>query len=85
MVGDNAPRGVVQEPVQIRLPVDTIEKIDELVKQGKYSTRSDFIKQLIIRELNSGNAFLLEKMDEPEVREKIQEICKEVFASIFTK
>ncbi len=85
MAAEGAPKGIVQEPVQIRLPVDVIDKIDDLVKQGKYSTRSDFIKQLVIRELNSGNAFLLEKMDDPEVKAKIQEICKETFAAVFLK
>lgn len=80
-----APKGIAQEPVQIRFPVDVIEKIDDLVRQGRYSTRSDFIKQLITRELSSNNAYLLEKMDDPEVKEKIQEICKEIFSSVFSK
>ena len=85
MASDGAPRSGVQEPVQIRLPVDTIEKIDDLIRTGKYNSRSDFIKHLVIRELSSNNAYLLEKMDDPEVKEKIQDICREIFADVFKK
>jgi Arc/MetJ-type ribon-helix-helix transcriptional regulator len=85
MVSKGAPKGVDKEPVQIRLPVETVEKIDDLIRQGKYSSRSDFVYQLVIRELSSNNAALIEKMDDPEVKAKIQEICKEIFSNVFSK
>lgn len=82
---EGAPKGVIKEPVQIRLPVETIEKIDDLIRSGKYSSRSDFIHQLVIKELSHSNAALIEKMDDPEVKAKIQEICKEIFTNVFSK
>jgi Arc/MetJ-type ribon-helix-helix transcriptional regulator len=36
-------------PVQIRLPLETINKIDTYVKEGKYSSRADFIRQKTIQ------------------------------------
>ena len=85
MGNEPAPKGITKESIQIRLPVDSIEKIDELIRQGKYRSRSDFIHQLVIKELSFNNAALLEKMDDPEVKAKIQEICKEIFSSVFSK
>lgn len=80
-----APKGISKESIQIRLPVESIEKIDDLIRQGKYSSRSDFIHQLVIKELTYSNAAILEKMEDPQVKAKIQEICKEIFTSVFTK
>jgi len=68
---EGAPKGAIKEPVQIRLPVETIEKIDELIRSGKYSSRSDFIYQIVIKELSYSNQSLIEKMDDPKVKEKI--------------
>jgi Arc/MetJ-type ribon-helix-helix transcriptional regulator len=36
-------------PVQIRLPVESINKIDSYVREGKYSSRADFIRQKTIQ------------------------------------
>jgi Arc/MetJ-type ribon-helix-helix transcriptional regulator len=36
-------------PVQIRLPLESINKIDIYVKEGKYSSRADFIRQKTIQ------------------------------------
>ena len=36
-------------PVQIRLPLESINKIDTYVKEGKYSSRADFIRQKTIQ------------------------------------
>ncbi|PWR74845.1 ribbon-helix-helix domain-containing protein [Methanospirillum stamsii] len=79
-----APKGVIKDTIQIRLPVESIEKIDSLINDGKYSSRSDFINQLVIKELSNSNELLLERMDDPEVKKKIQQICKETFAQVFT-
>jgi hypothetical protein len=35
--------------VQIRLPLESINKIDTYVKEGKYSSRADFIRQKTIQ------------------------------------
>jgi Arc/MetJ-type ribon-helix-helix transcriptional regulator len=36
-------------PVQIRLPLECINKIDTFVKEGKYSSRADFIRQKTVQ------------------------------------
>lgn len=54
-------------PVQIRLPLESINKIDTYVKEGKYSSRADFIRQKTIQAI-----------EYKDLQLSIDEICADI-------
>jgi Arc/MetJ-type ribon-helix-helix transcriptional regulator len=59
--------------VQVRLPKDTVDRIDEWIDQGKFTSRSDAVKTILAvydeRELTRKFYSLLEERSK-EAREK---------------
>lgn len=80
----DAPRSGVKEPVQIRLPSEVVEEIDELIRTGQFSSRSDFIYRLVINYMDAGHEEMIDRLNDPTIRAKIQEICKETFKDLFS-
>lgn len=60
---------VVEHPVSVRLPKYLIKKIDELIKEGEFKSRSDFIKYAVTLTLGQ---IMMEK-----AREKAKTITPE--------
>ena len=60
---------VVDHPVSVRLPKYLIKKIDELIKEGEFKSRSDFIKYAVTLSLGQ---IMMEK-----AREKAKTITPE--------
>ncbi|ADT85198.1 ribbon-helix-helix protein, CopG family [Thermococcus barophilus] len=60
---------VIESPVSVRLPKYIIKKIDELVKEGEFKSRSDFIKYAVTLTLGQ---IMMEK-----AREKAKTITPE--------
>ena len=54
-------------PVQIRLPVETVNSIDEYIRKGRYSSRADFVRQKTIQ-----------AMERHSLIHNIDEICAEL-------
>jgi Arc/MetJ-type ribon-helix-helix transcriptional regulator len=54
-------------PVQIRLPVELVKTIDEYIRQGRYSSRADFVRQKT-----------LQAIERHSLVHNIDEICAEI-------
>jgi len=54
-------------PVQIRLPVESVNTIDEYIRDGKYSSRADFVRQKTIQAI-----------ERHSLVHNIDEICAEI-------
>jgi Arc/MetJ-type ribon-helix-helix transcriptional regulator len=54
-------------PVQIRLPVELVNTIDEYIREGKYSSRADFVRLKTVQAI-----------ERHSLVHNIDEICAEV-------
>jgi Arc/MetJ-type ribon-helix-helix transcriptional regulator len=77
---------MVMETLQIRLPKNMLKGIDETVKKGLYTSRSDFIRDLIRRHYLSQLVGILpdDKNSVKEIRNMRKKLSKEIksFADI---
>jgi len=64
---------------QVRIPKGLLEKIDELVDQKKFASRTDFFRTITIEYFSEDKQKekLLALLDEPGIRSEIRNIVKE--------
>jgi Arc/MetJ-type ribon-helix-helix transcriptional regulator len=74
--------------IMIRVSPEIDRQILELVTQDKHTTKSDVVKTALMEYLGRAkyfkdfrNQFLVE-MDDPEARNKIKEIVREIFSEV---
>lgn len=76
-------RGVTTQ-TNVRLTPDEKKRIDELIQQGKFTTRSNFIRSAIYEKLNREEYMakfhesLLEDFNNPETRARFRKILAEI-------
>jgi len=64
--------------VQVRVPVGILDKIDKLIEENKFASRSEFFKRVAVEYLSGTNpTSLMDSLRDPEVRKEIREIVKE--------
>ncbi|ALM74075.1 ribbon-helix-helix domain-containing protein [Thermococcus barophilus] len=76
---------VVESPVSVRLPKYIIKKIDELVKEGEFKSRSDFIKYAVTLTLGQ---IMIEKAREKAktiTPEEAKARSRQAFQKLFTE
>jgi len=72
------------QTLQIRLPEMILEQVDELVKKGFYSSRSDFIKEAVRKYVSEFNfAGVLPYIVGPFTKEEINMLKTEPNESLF--
>jgi metal-responsive CopG/Arc/MetJ family transcriptional regulator len=64
--------------VQVRVPVGILDKIDKLVKEKQFSSRSEFFKRIAVEYIAGNNhSNFREILKDPEIRKEIRDIVKE--------
>jgi len=80
---------MVKENVGAKMDSKIVQAIDRLVEQGEFASRSEFINQAILNKLQKAEMErmmqerLLELLEgDPQVQEKMVNICRDVFKSL---